>query len=172
MASLMENLISVLGELSEEYEKLLVLSARKAPVIVAGDLQELAVITDGEQEVAIRLNRLDRQREDIMKDIANVMNRRAEELKLTDVIDMLEPRPEEQQQLSGVYDRLSDAVHRVRRINMQNKELLNSALELVEFDMNILQAVKTAPATANYNKGAYSAGSVIGVDQHGFDAKQ
>ncbi len=172
MASLMENLITVLGSLCDEYEGLAGLSSKKAPVIVAGDLEELSKITDEEQSVVSKINRLDHQRREVIHDIANVVNRDVEDLKLAAIIQMLEPRPEEQQRLSEVYDRLGAAVRRVQQVNMQNKELLTSALEMVEFDMNILQAMKTAPETANYNKGAYSAGSVIGVDRNGFDAKQ
>ncbi|MBR6770450.1 MAG: flagellar export chaperone FlgN, partial [Lachnospiraceae bacterium] len=133
---------------------------------------ELSKITDEEQIVVSRINQLDHQRREVVHDIANVVNRDVEDLKLAAIIQMLEPRPTEQQKLAEVYDRLGKAVRRVQQVNMQNKELLTNALELVEFDMNVLQAVKTAPKTANYNKGAHSAGSVIGVDRNGFDAKQ
>ena len=40
MASLIENLISVLEGEAAEYDKLLELSTRKTPVIVAGNLEE------------------------------------------------------------------------------------------------------------------------------------
>lgn len=40
MASLMENLIDVLGRESTEYEALLQLSQRKTPIIAGGDLAE------------------------------------------------------------------------------------------------------------------------------------
>ena len=43
---------------------------------------------------------------------------------------------------------------------------------MVEFEMNLLQASKAAPETANYNRGAYNAGDTMGVIDHGFDAKQ
>ena len=51
MASLMENLIDVLGRESTEYEALLQLSQRKTPIIAGGDLAELQKITDEEQEL-------------------------------------------------------------------------------------------------------------------------
>ena len=81
-------------------------------------------------------------------------------------------RPAEQQALAEAHDRLQAAVRGLKRINEQNSELLNSALEMVEFEMNLLQAAKTAPETANYNRGAYNAGDTMGVIDHGFDAKQ
>lgn len=172
MASLMENLIMTLGDLCEEYENLLGLSTQKKPVIISGNLKELSKITDEEQIVVSRINQLDRKRQEVVRDIANVVNRDVEDLKLDSIIQMLEPRPAEQQKLAMVYDRLRDVVHREKRMNEQNRELIASALEMVEFDINMFQAMKAAPQTANYNKGAYSTGSVIGVGRSEFDAKQ
>ena len=57
-------------------------------------------------------------------------------------------------------------------INNQNRELINHAMEMVEFDMNLIQAMKKAPETAQYNRGAYNTGNVMGVNRSGFDAKQ
>lgn len=168
----MENLITVLDSICEEYENLLELSTKKKPAIISGDLEELSKITDEEQIVASRISNLDNKRREVIQDIANVVNRDVEDLILTNIIQMLEPRPAEQQKLAKVHDRLKSAVHKVRQINEQNRELILNALEMIEFDINMFQALKTAPETANYNKGAYSAGSVIGVQRSGFDAKQ
>lgn len=172
MASLMENLITILGSLCDEYDDLLGLSTTKTPVIISGKLDELSKITDEEQIVVSRINQLDQKRYEVIQDIANVLNRDVEDLKLANIIQMLEARPSEQHNLSVVYDRLSNRVREVQRVNNQNRELLSSALELVEFELNMFQAMKAAPETANYNKGAYSAGNVIGVGRNGFDAKQ
>lgn len=172
MASLMENLIQVLGQECAEYEGLLALSQKKTPIIASGSLEDLQKITDDEQNVVIRINHLEKQRIEVTKDIANVLNRDVDSLKLTNLIDMLAGRPAEQEKLAAVHDRLQTVVHSLQLINEQNKELLTNALEMVEFEMTLLQSMKAAPETANYNKGAYSAGSTMGVPGRGFDAKQ
>lgn len=172
MASLMENLIEVLDLESREYENLLELSTKKTPVIVAGGLEELAKITDEEQTVVSRINHLDQKRQEVFTDIAIVINKDVNTLMLADLVTMLEARPQEQQKLAKVHDKLSNAVHEVKRVNEQNRILLQNALEMVEFDMNMLQAMKAAPETANYNKGAFNTGALMGVDGRGFDAKQ
>ena len=169
MASLMENLIEVLDLESTEYENLLGLSMKKTPVIVAGAMEELAKITDEEQNVVSKISRLEQRREEVFADIANVINKDVKTLKLSDLIEMLASRPEEQQKLARVHDKLSSAV---KRVNEQNRILIENALEMVEFDMNMLQAMKNAPETANYNKGAYNTGTHMGVDGSGFDARQ
>lgn len=171
MASLIENLITILEQESSEYEKLLGLSMKKTPVIVAGDLVNLQQITDEEQIVVGRINHLDGKRNEVIKDIANVMNKDVETLKLVNLIEMLESRPQESNRLAAVHDKLKEVVGNMKRVNEHNRELIANAMELVEFDMNMIQAMKSAPETANYNKGAYSAGNLMGTDRGGFDAK-
>ena len=172
MASLMETLLEVLDQESTEYEGLFELSQKKTPLIVSGDLENLQKITDDEQILVSRLHNLEKKRIEVTADIANVLNRDVETLKLANLIEMLNGRPEEQARLAEVHDRLRSVVHAVQRINEQNKELLTNALEVVEFEMNLVQAMRAAPETANYTKGAYSSGDTMGVAGGGFDAKQ
>ena len=170
MASLMENLIDVLNSESQEYENLLKLSEAKTPIIVAGDLEELARLTDEEQIVVGRINRLEAKRQETFADIAIVINKDVNTLMLADLVDMLSQRPEEQQKLAKIHDNLKRVVHSVKDVNERNKVLIDEAMEMVSFNLNMLQAMKAAPETANYNKGAYNAGMQMGVDMTGFDA--
>lgn len=172
MASLMENLMDVLESEASEYEILVGLSTKKTPIIIQGDLAALQQITDEEQIVVGRIQRLERKREEVIGDIANVINKDVADLKLVNLIEMLRERPEESGKLAGIHDKLKDVVHRMERVNDQNRELIKNALEMVEFDLNVIQSMKAAPETANYNRGAYSAGSVMGVSEGSFDAKQ
>lgn len=172
MASLMENLIEVLDKESSEYEGLLALSQKKTPIIVSGNLQELQKITDEEQNLVSRIHQLEKRRTEVTADIANVLNRDVEDLKLSNLVDMMAGRPAEQRKLAAVYDRLRASVRELQRTNEQNKELLTNALEMVEFEMSLLQAAKAAPETANYTRNAYNSGLQMGVVNSGFDAKQ
>ncbi len=172
MASLMENLIEILNGESQEYENLLKLSEAKSPVIVSGNLDELARITDEEQTVVGRINQLEKKRRETFSDIANVINKDVNTLMLSDLIDMLGQRPDEQKKLAKVHDSLRTSVRAVKRVNDQNRILLQNATEMVEFELNMLQAMKTAPETAQYNRGAYNAGMQMGVSAGSFDAKQ
>ena len=172
MASLMENLIEVLEQESAEYEGLLELSRKKKPLIVGGDLNELQKITDDEQIVVSRLHNLEKKRAEVTADIANVLNRDVEQIKLANLIEMMAARPEEQAKLAEVHDKLQSAVHNLQRANEQNRELLTNALEMVEFEMNLVQAMRAAPETANYTRSAYSSGDTMGIVSSGFDAKQ
>ena len=172
MASLMEELMINLEEVNNEYKKLIDLSMKKTPIIISADLDALQRITEDEQEVVNKINQLDRKREINMKDIANVINKDVDSLKLADLIDMLKKRPAEQKRLAAVYDDLTDTIAQMKRVNEQNKLLIESSLEMVQFDLNVLKAYKTAPETANYNASAYSAGTYMGTNDGAFDAKQ
>ena len=172
MASLMEDLISILEQEDSLYEDLLKLSMSKTPVLISGDLEALSRITEDEQEIVNKVNALDKKREEGMKDIANVLGKDVKTLKLTDLIDVLRSRPAEQNRLASIYDKLSDTIGQMKRTNEQNKELIESSLEMVQFDMNVLQAYKAAPETANYSKNALNSGAYMGNMKGGFDAKQ
>ena len=172
MASLIENLISVLEQENSEYEILLELSRKKTPVIVQGDIVQLQEITDEELNVIDRTHQLVNKRVEHIRDIADVINKDVEQLKLENLIQMFEKSPREQKMLSEIHDKLRSTLSQMQQINGHNRELLMGALELVEFDMNLLQSAKRAPETANYNKGAYNTRSVMGTDSGMFDAKQ
>ena len=172
MASLMENLIEVLDQECTMYEKLLGLSSQKTTVIVQGDLKALAEITDEEQYVIGNIQSLEKKRMEAMKDIANVLNKDVNSLKLTDLIEVLEKRPVDRKNLAEQRDRLVGVAGNVRRVNGQNQELLLSSLEMVQFEMNIIQASKSAPQTANYSRALDTTGDRLGYTSGGFDAKQ
>ena len=172
MASLMDTLVDVLEKENSEYEGLVELSMKKTPIIVSGNLEKLREITDEEQVAIGRLQRLEKERTVATRDVANVINKDVETLKLVDLVQMMDNRPNEQKKLADLHDRLKDTMSRMIHTNDQNRELLKNALEMVKFDLDMIQAIKSAPETANYNSGAYSAGSTIGIDMRGFDAKQ
>ena len=58
----------------------------------------------------------------------------------------------------------------MRILNRQNEELLQQALEMVEFDLTLLRSMRQAPETANYDKNAYNTGELLGGSA--FDARQ
>ena len=47
-----------------------------------------------------------------------------------------------------------------------------SRLDMVNFNLDMIRAMKSAPQTANYNKEAYTNGQSLGIFHGGFDAKQ
>ena len=93
-------------------------------------------------------------------------------MKISDVVEVLNKRPEEQKKLQDAQKKLTDLAKQLQRVNNQNSMLIEQALELVGYEINLYQAIKRAPETANYNKGAYNTGMSYGRPSSGFDAKQ
>ena len=171
MASLIEELIDTLNKENSEYEKLLELSRRKSAVIVSRDIPALEKITDDEQDVMTTIGKLDAKREQVTRDIADVINKDVESLKLSVLIDLLSKQPDEQRRLSLVHDKLKVTVESVRTINESNRQLIEQSLEMVDFDLNMIKSMRQAPETNNYGRSAMSVGETLG-SVRGFDAKQ
>ncbi len=168
----MENLIDILNKESEGYEGLLETSRKKTTVIIKGDLEALTQLTEEEQSKTNVIVNLDKKRDEVMADMANVLNKDVNTLKLTQLVEILSSRPAEQKALAAAIDRIKASATALQQVNHQNGELLKNSIEMVEFELNLLQAMKTAPETANYSKGAYNTGDTMGVARKGFDAKQ
>ena len=168
----MENLIDVLDSENAQYEKLLVLAESKTPVIVSGDIESLGKITEEEQEIVGKIQGMEKQRDKFLADIANVVNRDVETLKLIDLIQMLESMPDQKQKLEDVQTDLRKTIDKLRETNGKNQLLLSERLDMVNFNLDMIRAMKSAPQTANYSKDAYTNGQSLGILHGGFDAKQ
>lgn len=168
----MENLIDVLDSENAQYERLVTLAESKTSVIVAGDIENLGKIMEEEQEIVGRIQGMEKNRNKFLADIANVVNRDVESLKLIDLIQMLEKMPEQQKKLKDIHERLKETTEKLRLLNDKNQLLLADKLDMVDFNLNMIRAMKSAPQTANYTRDAYTNGEVLGIFHGGFDAKQ
>lgn len=170
MASLIEELITVLEEEDNEYKKLMVLSKEKTPFIVKGDLEKLTEITNGEQAYIEVLAKLEKKRIEVVKDIALVLNKKEEDLTIKVILGLIEGQKEEQKRLSQVHDNIKMTLDNISTINDMNKNLINSSLEMIEFNINMVKSFYQAPETGNYNKNAYNTEASLNFGV--FDAKQ
>ena len=170
MASLMEELLGVLGEEEKQYEELIELADVKKDAVIKADIEELGRITVREQDAASVLLNLTNKRTRVLGDMATVLGKEPSEMTIAKMIGYLEKQPEEQRQLKEKQERLLEVGTKMRTLNQQNEALLKQALEMVEFDLTLLRSMKQAPETANYNRNAYNTGQLLGSS--GFDAKQ
>ena len=95
MASLIDALTDVLNKENEEYTKLLELAQIKTSAIVNGDVETLQGILGKEQKSIDIINKLDEERESNVKDICNVLNLTYGQIKVDQIVQMLERRPKE-----------------------------------------------------------------------------
>ena len=176
MASLIENLITELNEEYAVYEKLLEVSMEKTSSIVSNDLDRLRETTDKEQLLVDTITNLGNTREDIMANIASVLNKKRGEIKISDIVAFLDGQPQFQEPLQVINEKLAKIARRLRDINTHNQNLIKESLSMIEYNINLLQNLNRAPETAEYTKdmfkgaGRYSDASDMPVTG-GFDTR-
>lgn len=171
MASLIEELVDVLEKEADYYQQLIPLSKVKTQIIVQNDVMTLQEITEKEQLIIEQVNNLERKRVEIMDNIKIVINRKSASLNLKTLLGLLDNQPKEQHELSVLHDKLNISINQLIEINNRNKELIQESLEMIEFNMNVIQGSKMILGDNSYTKnaGQYNA-KTSGSGM--FDAKQ
>ena len=172
MASLIDERTEVLEKELDRYRQLLPITESKTRIIIKNDLQALSTVTGEEQNITDDILALEKKREQVVSNIATVINRPGAVLKVSDIVKMIDKQPKERDRLSKVHDELKDVVTRLQKVNSHNKELIEQSLELIEFNMNFIQSTRMSPGNNNYNKAAASMLDAGNVRTGMFDAKQ
>lgn len=173
MASLIEELITVLQKEADVYQQLIPISEKKTEILIKGDLKRLETATEQEQILLDQAVALGHKRESVIQNMGMVLNKDPKELDLSGLIELLENQPEERKRLSLLHDSLRQVMQRLVDVNEKNKNLIENSLEMIEFNMNFIQSTRMSPGNNNYDKHASSAtemGSDFGSGS--FDAKQ
>ena len=170
MASLVDELVSVLTEEEKLYSALLECAEKKTQILIDADVPALEQLTAIEQEKSDELLSLGNKQVQLLNDIKTVLGKAEEQLTVTTLIGYLSSQPEVQEKLSTARNNLLDTATKVQQKNQQNEILLKQAIELAEFDITLFKSLRQAPETANYNNKAYNKGTLLGGS--GFDAKQ
>lgn len=171
MASLIEELIGVLEEEHEIYNRLIPIAREKTQIIVKNDTKTLQKITEKEQIAVDQINVLEHRRNDVMFNIQTVLGKKTGELDLQTLISILDKQPNEQKALSILHDNLKDTIRILVEINNRNKSLIQQSLEMIEFNMNFIQSTRMSPGNNTYTKGA-STYDAQAFQTGMFDAKQ
>ena len=154
MAGLIDELVNTMSEENEVYKKLIPIADEKTRVIIKNDLDALQKITEQEQLTIEKINALEKKREEVIINIGTVLSRNPKDLNMKELIKIMGKQPEEQKKLSKIHDELSETLKRLVTINDRNKELINQSLEMIEFNMNLIQSTRMAPGVNNYTRSA------------------
>ena len=171
MASLIEELIEVLRKEEAVYKELLPIAEKKTQVIIKNDLTALQEITEQEQRTIETVTALEHKRDEVIVNMGVVLNRNPKTLTLKKLIGLLEKQPNEQMELSKLHDSLTSLLKNLSDANLRNQSLIEQSLEMIEFNMNLIQSTRMSPGSGSYTKNAYESDSVVG--QTGmYDARQ
>ncbi len=171
MASLIEELIDTLDREDRLYADLIPIQEEKIRAIVANDLDALRRLSNDEQKLVDEVGNLEKKRVRVINDVATVLGKVSGTMNLEQIIQTLKRQPKEQKQLQELHDRLRRTVARLQELNIQNKKLLNEALEMVEYNMNVIRSTRMSSGSSNYSSSA----AQVDMPDFGagtFDAKQ
>lgn len=171
MASLIDILIDTLEKENTEYESLLELGLEKTGIIIRNDVDELSRMVEKEQLVMERIIALEKKRTEASNDIADVLNKDVKTLTLTRLIELLSSQPKERDALASIHDRLSLTMKRMVDVNERNKALLDESMDMLKFEMNLVQSIRRGPETNNYGRDAYISNN-YSLPDNKFDKKQ
>ncbi len=155
MASLIENLITGLNEEYAVYEQLLQVSMEKTSAIVSNNLDRLRDTTDKEQLLVDTVTGLESSRRQTMANIATVLNKKNEELKISDIVEFLKGQPEFHDPLLEINEKLAKLAKKLREVNSHNQNLIKESLSMIEYNINLVQNLNRAPETAEYSKDMF-----------------
>ena len=167
MSGLILSLMNTLEQQIVHFDELIAYSGEKKDYITGNKTDELSALTVKENAATGKVQRLDKVRNDLMKDIFNVTGRNnSENLTLTDLADIIEGQPEHER-LKELIVTTREKLDNLKSLNEQNRILLENSLDYIDFTIN---AIRGSMMT---EQAIYSPeGEELGIRQSFFDAKQ
>ena len=147
MAGMMDQLVEILSEQTERYEELLGLAKEKRDVIINNDVESLQKINHLENLVISQNQRLEKKRQALVADMALVLNQKEDDLTLTKMIELMEGK-EEKAPLEKAHDSIKAVLDELKEINQLNGELIQNALDYIEFSTNLMRSSTGQQPTA------------------------
>ena len=103
------------------------------------------------------------ERQSCVADICKILHLSAAEVKVSQIVRLLEKKQAEHDALEQSYLSLKKTVNQLTQVNDNNRLLLKESMDMIDFEINLAK-------TANYGKGAYE--ETGGMGSTSFDARQ
>ena len=161
----MSRIIKTLEDLEKIYENLLSLSEEKKNLIIEGKVKELDKILQIENQLVMKISKLESEREDAITKLAQELNLPKENLTVSYVCNVVkDPRCT---MLSKITKRIGNILNKLKEVNEVNGKLIEQSLEYIRFSINLItDSLET-------HNGVYEAKADEGKDKKAslFDAK-
>ena len=156
-------LVDVLGKICVVYDNLAKIGEKKRDALVTVDMESLAKVFDEEQLAAAKIQRLEKERGNILKELAKNNPAVNDATKAEDFYKNA-PSLAMEKRLISLHKSLSKSVDRAVKIRDNNQILAQGALDAVNYHLNRLS--NAAVETTYGNKG----GEIV-TRQKNFDFK-
>ncbi len=146
MATLIGDLIEVFEKQILLYDDLLAISNEKKHVIIKNDMETLTTMNTVENSIISKINRLEKQRLVIIKDICDVLSLNVNNFTLSELANSLNIE-EDKQAVLEIRDKLNKIILELNTVNELNKTLIESSLEYINFSLNSIRSAQAPMAT-------------------------
>jgi flagellar biosynthesis/type III secretory pathway chaperone len=136
MKGLWERLIEILEKESALYRDILDLSRHKTNTIVEGKVSQLEQLTGVEQKLLLNVGGLEQQREEVVGQLARLLDIPADELNISVAVEQAEDGFKEK--LTALKDEIENTLKDLKEVNDLNSELIKKSLEYIDFSINLI----------------------------------
>jgi len=139
MAGLINSLIENIKEQTGFFNELSALSDEKKQMIIQNDVEGLRGIVKQENAIVPKALKVEKNREQIMKDIATVLNKNFDDLTFSSLAELIQAQPEHPAFVAA-FENFIMALDEMKQKNDENKILIADALEYIDFNMNVIHS--------------------------------
>ena len=143
--SMWQNLIDVFGKISISYDNAIKIGERKHNALVSIDMDGLSKILDEEQLLTAKIQKLERQRGEVLTNLAKSNPAIQDNTKMEELFNMA-PTKAIEDRLKLLHKNLSKKVEQTIKIRDNNQILARGALDAVRIHLNKIGGATVEPA--------------------------
>lgn len=137
------DLVSLMAETVEVYRVILELSRTKKKVLVAASVGELSELTKQEEHLVLQIGKLEAARKKLIGDLASAYALSVKQLTLTKIKELADA--DTTKKLDELGTELSAITGELDRLNKMNSQLIQQALNYVNYTLNLLTQSTVGP---------------------------
>ncbi len=149
--SMWQNLIDILGKINLAYDNAISLGQRKHEALVTINMENLAKILDEEQLLTSKIQKLERQRGEILKNMSKSEPSIKIETKMQELFKLAPSRMIEDR-LKSLHKSLTNKVNQTIELRNNNQILAQGALNAVKTQLNKIGGARVEPTYGNSGK--------------------
>ena len=146
--SLWQNLIDIFGKISLAYDNAVKLGERKRDALVTINMDGLSKILDEENLLTAKIQKLERQRGEILNNLAKSEPEIQTNTKMEELFKLAPSRAVEER-LKFLHKNLTKKVDQAIKIKDNNQILAQGALDAVRYHLNRIGGAEVEPAYGN-----------------------
>lgn len=152
-----------LSEILNTVNALAAISADKEAYVISGDIENLRAATEKEEELLADLGKLEKDRENLAGALLKAIGIFNKNATLSSLIERIDD-PGVREKLSGLKDKLGEAVGALNAKNARLKELLRLQMSYTEYMLNMILVPRSKGRTYGFQGAGQDATNISLLD--------